>query len=85
MSLVGIDDMHKLGANRAAVGRLKTIYYFFESRTVSADVQATCLESGHKIAGRQLVKLQSKIWYLITLNEIQRIQSSTLMSTLPIG
>ena len=48
MSLVGIDDMHKLGANRAAVGRLKTIYYFFESRTVSADVQATCLESGHK-------------------------------------
>ena len=84
-TLIGIDDVHVLGADGAAVGGFQRIENLTQAGFFLADLQFTGTEHGVQVSIGQAVFSQSQISDLFPLPQSQWIKSRSLVATHAIG
>ena len=83
--LFGVDDVHELTADRAAVGLLQRLDDLLERRLFLAQEERTGLELGVHVGLGQVMEREIEVRDRIGLAQTERIDIGTLMATEPIG
>ncbi|MNZ44518.1 hypothetical protein D3C78_621510 [compost metagenome] len=85
VALLGIDDMHELGANAAAVGAFQAVDDLAQGRLFLADIQLTGAEGGIEVCRGQAVMIDRQVSRRGALPEAQRIETGGLVTTQAVG
>lgn len=80
LALLGIDDVHELGAEGTAIGALQAVDDFTQGRLFLADVKLTGAESGIQVGTRQTVVVDRQVGRRGTLPQAERVEGGSLVA-----
>ncbi|MCY1505896.1 hypothetical protein D9M68_401240 [compost metagenome] len=85
VALLGVDDVHELGADAAAIGLLEGVEDFAQGRLFLADVQLTGAEGGVEVGSGQAVMVDRQVGGRGAHPEAQRIERGSLVAAQAVG